>query len=112
MVTDNDEVTIGNGGVKDLVIPILSLIVCCVIGMIWTGGFFAGENFVTAFSNSDASVGLAVGSAFALVITIALYVSRQSAWIQRMHGLHPGGIQSHGTGYHDPDLCMDLESHD
>ena len=46
----NDEVTVGNGGVKDLVIPILSLIVCCVIGMIWTGGFFAGENFVTAFS--------------------------------------------------------------
>ena len=73
----NDEVAVGNGGVKDLVIPILSLIVCCVIGMIWTGGFFAGENFVTAFSNSDASVGLAVGSAFALVITIALYVSRK-----------------------------------
>ena len=73
----NDEVTVGNGGVKDMVIPILSLIVCCVIGMIWTGGFFEGENFVTAFSNSDASVGLAVGSAFALVITIALYVSRK-----------------------------------
>lgn len=45
-----------------MVIPILSLIVCCVIGMIWTGGFFEGENFVTAFSNSDASVGLAIGS--------------------------------------------------
>lgn len=45
-----------NGKVIDLVIPILSLIVCCVIGMIYTGGFFDGVGFVEAFSNSDASV--------------------------------------------------------
>ena len=68
---------VGNGSVKDLLIPILSLIICCVIGMIYTGGFFDGADFVTAFSNSDASIGLAIGSAFALVITILLYVSRK-----------------------------------
>ena len=31
-----------NGKVTDLLIPIASLIVCCVIGMIYTGGFFDG----------------------------------------------------------------------
>ena len=67
----------GKGTVKDLLIPIIALIICCVIGMIYTGGFFEGADFVTAFSNSDASVGLAIGSAFALVITILLYVSRR-----------------------------------
>lgn len=67
----------GKGSVMDLLIPILSLIICCVIGMIYTGGFFDGADFVTAFSNSDASIGLAIGSAFALGITILLYVSRK-----------------------------------
>ena len=52
---------IGRGSVIDLVLPIACLIVCCVIGMIYTGGFFDGADFVTAFSNSDASRGLAMG---------------------------------------------------
>ena len=71
------EVVNHNGKVIDLVIPILSLIVCCVIGMIYTGGFFDGRDFVTAFSKSDASVGLVLGSFFALVITIVLYMIRR-----------------------------------
>ena len=45
-----------HGKVIDLLIPIISLIVFCVIGMIYTGGFFSGEGFITAFSQSDASV--------------------------------------------------------
>ena len=71
------EVVNHSGKVIDLVIPILSLIVCCVIGMIYTGGFFDGRDFVTAFSKSDASVGLVLGSFFALVITIVLYMIRR-----------------------------------
>ena len=66
-----------NGKVIDLVIPIIALIASCVIGMIWSGGFFAGEGFISAFSNSDASVGLAVGSFFALIITIIMYMIRK-----------------------------------
>ncbi len=66
-----------NGKVIDLVFPIIVLIICCVIGMIWSGGFFAGEDFITAFSGSDASVGLAVGSFFALIITIVMYMIRR-----------------------------------
>lgn len=74
----NDESAVNpNGKVIDLVIPIASLIVCCVIGMIYTGGFFSGTGFIEAFSASDASVGLMLGSFFGLLITIVLYVARK-----------------------------------
>lgn len=49
-----EEVDESKGRVIDLVFPILVLIVCCVIGMIYTGGFFSGTGVVEAFSNSDA----------------------------------------------------------
>ncbi len=65
------------GKVIDLVIPIVLLIVCCVIGMIYSGGFFSGENFVNAFSNSDASVGLAYGAGVSIVITIIYFLIRR-----------------------------------
>ncbi len=58
------------GSVADLIVPIVALIACCVIGMIYTGGFFTGADFITAFSNSDASQGLMLGSFFALIITL------------------------------------------
>lgn len=74
--TQEDSVS-GNGRVIDLVLPIVLLIVCCVIGMIYTGGFFSGAGFVEAFSQSDASVGLVLGSFFAFVITIIYYVARK-----------------------------------
>ncbi len=51
----------GKGKVIHLVLPIVALIVCCIIGMIYTGGFFEGASFIGTFSNSDASVGPVVG---------------------------------------------------
>lgn len=72
-----EELTETKGKVIDLLIPIISLIICCVIGMLYTGGFFSGTDFVTAFSNSDASLGLTFGSFFGLVITIVLYQIRR-----------------------------------
>lgn len=74
---NEEELENTNGKVIDLLIPIFTLIVCCVIGMIYTGGFFSGTGFVEAFSNSDASVGLTLGSFFGIVITIVLYVARR-----------------------------------
>ena len=70
------------GKVIDLVLPIVSLIVSCVLTMIYTGGFFDASSeccgdFIGAFGNSDASVGLVLGSAIALVITALLYVPRK-----------------------------------
>lgn len=84
----------GKGTVKDLLIPIIALIICCVIGMIYTGGFFEGADFVTAFSNSDASVGLAIVSAFALVITILLYVSRRVLGFKECMDCIPEGFKA------------------
>ena len=84
----------GKGTVKDLLIPIIALIICCVIGMIYTGGFFEGADFVTAFSNSDASVGLAIGSAFELVITILLYVSRRVLGFKECMDCIPEGFKA------------------
>ncbi len=73
----SDKLPDAKGTVLDLVIPILCLVVCCVIGMIYTGRFFEGVDFVTAFSGSDASVGLALGSFFGFLITIILYMARK-----------------------------------
>ena len=72
-----EEDIVARGTVMDLLIPIISLIICCVIGMLYTGGFFSGTGFVAAFSASDASVGLTLGSFFGLIITIGLYLVRR-----------------------------------
>ncbi len=65
------------GGVIDLVFPIVALIVCCIIGMIYSGGFFSGVGLIEAFSESDASVGLMLGSFFGLLLTVIFYVARR-----------------------------------
>ena len=75
--TAENEMEEGKGNVIDLVLPILVLIVCCIIGMIYTGGFFSGPGFVKAFSGSDASVGLMLGSFFAFIITVIFYAVRR-----------------------------------
>lgn len=66
-----------DGKLFDMLIPVIVLVICCVIGMLWSGGMFSGKNFVEAFANSDASVGLAVGSFFALLITLVIYMIRR-----------------------------------
>ena len=63
-----------DGHILNMLVPIVSLIIGCVIGMIYSGGFFEGVNFIDAFAGSDASVGLVLGSFGALVITIVYYM--------------------------------------
>lgn len=90
--SESDVRTGQKGKVIDLVFPIAVLIVMCVLGMIYTGGFFTRMaeseggalepnanclNFVNAFSDSDASVGLVLGSFAALIITVIFYVCRK-----------------------------------
>lgn len=88
------EVVNANGKVIDLLIPIVTLIVCCVIGMIYTGGFFSGSSFVEAFSNSDASVGLTLGSFFGIVITIVLYMARRVLNFRECMACIPEGFKA------------------
>lgn len=82
------------GKVCDLVVPVVTLIICCIIGMIYTGGFFKGTSFVKAFSESDASVGLAIGSIFALMITIVFYVARRILSFKKCMDCLPEGFKA------------------
>ena len=71
-----------NGTVMDLLLPIIALIVSCVLTMVYTGGFFDPDsgsymNFVDAFSNSDASMGLVLGSFLALIVTFCFFIPRK-----------------------------------
>lgn len=65
------------GGIIDLVLPVVILIIFCVISMIYTGGFFSGESFIDAFANSDASVGLSMGSLVSLIFIFVWIVARK-----------------------------------
>ena len=81
---ENEDGTEKKGKVIDLVLPVVVLIICCIIGMIYTGGFFdegADPNFFTrfinAFADSDASVGLAYGAFGGIVFTVIFYLCRK-----------------------------------
>ena len=86
------------GTVIDLIFPIVSLIVLCTVGMIYTGGFFAsGEdkrNFIDAFANSDASVGLVLGSVAALILTVIFYLVRRVLSFKACMACLPEGFKA------------------
>ena len=82
-----------SGKVSDLVVPVIFLIVGCVIGMIYTGGFFQDKSFVAAFAVSNASVGLVMGSSVALIITIAYYLVRRSLSFSECMDCLPDGFK-------------------
>ncbi|MBP5192023.1 MAG: Na+/H+ antiporter NhaC family protein [Eubacterium sp.] len=64
------------GKVVDLVLPVLFLIVICIFSMVYTGGFFSGVDFVTAFGDADASVALVFGGFITLLFTFFFYLLR------------------------------------
>lgn len=65
------------GEVKDLILPVIFLIISCIICMIYTGGFFEGVSFVEAFTNCNASLGLVLGSFMTLLFIFVLYIPRK-----------------------------------
>ena len=67
------------GRVYDLVVPVVFLIAACVVGMIYSGGFFGEDKpgFIQAFSDSDASVGLVYGSAVTIVFAVIYFLCRR-----------------------------------
>ncbi len=89
----------GRGHVFDLILPIAVLIVCCVGTMVYTGGFFdpassAYLDFVTAFSGSDASTGLVLGSFLALIFTFLLFVPRRVVTFKQFSGALCDGFKA------------------
>ncbi|MCQ2109126.1 MAG: Na+/H+ antiporter NhaC family protein [Fibrobacter sp.] len=88
----------GKGGVIDLVFPIVCLIVFCVIGMIYTGGFFssgdAHKGFVQAFADCNASVGLVLGSFAAFLLTVLWYLCRKVLSFNKCLECLPDGFKA------------------
>ncbi len=82
------------GTVMDLVFPVVVLIGCCIAGMVYTGGFFSGTNFVDAFANADASKGLVLGSVVTLIITFVFYMSRGVMNFKEFTECIPEGFKS------------------
>lgn len=83
-----------DGKLIDMLFPIISLIICCVIGMLYTGGIFGGASVVEAFSNCDASVGLSMGSSIALIITLIFYIARRSLKFTECMDCLPAGFKA------------------
>ncbi|MCH4038495.1 MAG: Na+/H+ antiporter NhaC family protein [Lachnospiraceae bacterium] len=88
-----DEEVNTKGIVADMLVPIITLVVFCVIGMLYTGGFFSGKGLVEAFAGSDASVGLVLGSFCALVVTIAYYLVRRVLCYSEIMSCFPEGFK-------------------
>ena len=65
------------GRVIDLIFPVIALVVFCVLGLLYVGGFFSGSDFITAFGDTDATVGLPWGAIVALIVTIVYLIARR-----------------------------------
>ena len=83
-----------SGKVIHLIFPIIVLIISCVIGMIYTGGFFDGASFVDAFSNSDASVGLVFGSVVAFIVSVIFFLATKVLTFSDCMSALPEGFKS------------------
>ena len=62
--------------------------------MVYTGGFFSGTDFVTAFSNCNSSLGLVLGSFFGFVFTVIFYMVRRVLKFQECMSCLPEGFKS------------------
>lgn len=82
------------GKVIDLLFPVIVLIIACIFSMVYTGGFFEGVDFITAFSNSDSSVGLVMGGFIALIITFIFYMYRDVISFEEFMSCVPEGFKS------------------
>ena len=82
------------GKVIDLVLPVVVLVVACIIGLIYTGGFFSGESFVSAFANCSASMGLVLGSSVALVFAILFFIARRVLSFKQCMACIPEGFKA------------------
>ena len=79
---------------SNLVVPVVMLIVFCIVGMIYTGGFFAGENLIDAFANADSARGLVMGSLLAVIATFWLYMNRGATSFKDFMAAFAAGFRS------------------
>ncbi len=91
---ENANTEVENAKVSNLVIPIVLLIVTCIIGMLYTGGFFEGETLRNAFANTDSAKGMVIGSSITLLITFILYMVRKALTVKEFMGCFASGFRS------------------
>ena len=91
------------GRVIDLVLPIVVLVAVSVVGLIYVGGFFGVDawggtecagDFVAAFGNTDAFIGLPWGGILALVFMIAYLICRRLLTFKEAMDCVPQGFIS------------------
>lgn len=80
--------------VVDLIIPVAVLIFTCIMGMVYTGGFFDGVDFITAFGDADASVGLVIGGFITLLFTFIYYMLRDVLTFNEFADCIPEGFKA------------------
>ena len=87
----------GKSSVLDLLLPVIVLIATCIIGLIYTGGYFDKESgnyhaFMGAFSDASSGAGLAIGSMIALVFTFVYFWLRGSIGFEKSFESVPNGF--------------------
>lgn len=83
-----------NGRISNLVIPVVTLILSCIFGMVYTGGFFSGTGLIDAFANADSAKGLVMGSLFTVLVTFWLYINRGVMSFKEFMASFPAGFRS------------------
>ena len=87
----------GKSSVLDLLLPVIVLIATCIVGLIYTGGYYDAESeyvgdFMGAFSNASSGAGLAIGSMLALVFTFIYFWLRGSIGFEKSFESVPNGF--------------------
>ncbi len=81
--------------VWDLIFPVIVLIASCLIGMLYSGGFFTdGTSFIDAFAGCDATVALPWGSFIALIISIIYLIARKIITFKESMECVPEGFKA------------------
>ncbi|MBQ6542321.1 MAG: Na+/H+ antiporter NhaC family protein [Lachnospiraceae bacterium] len=84
----------GRAKVIDLFLPILVLIIFCVLGLLYTGGFFHGVSLIDAFADCDASYGLPIGAGIALILTYIYLLCRRTINFKDSMSCIPDGFKA------------------
>ncbi len=82
------------GRVIDLILPVIVLVILSIIGLLYVGEFFAGADFITAFGNTDATVGLPWGAILALLVTIIYLIARRIITFKDAMACIPKGFKA------------------
>jgi len=91
---DDEAVVSDKGRVMDLILPVVVLVIFCVVGMVYTGGFFSGASLIEAFENCDAAYGLALGSVAALILNVIYFICRRVLSFRECMEAIPAGFKA------------------